>query len=290
MRQITKHLYVETDYHWANVGGAVTEAGLVLIDCPVRPSQSRHWQDALHALSPKGIRYLIGTDFHTDHTAGVSFIREPYLFVAPQAVRDALLRIRGNALAARQHFVDTLKDMGEHDEARELAEAVVPLPEICFQDRLTLHLEPLTFEIYRKGGHTPACSSVYVPEEGVIFSSDIVINEPGPGMRDATLSVWIDALHWIETLPVDHVVPGHGEVCTLRDVAALRERLEDLQGHMHDVVREGWDMATAVADTRFETHFWADTSRGPSWIASRRLTFQKGLERVYQDAKGDLKS
>ena len=54
MRHLTEHLVAETEYLWANVGAGITEAGIVLIDCPVRPSDSRHWQKELRALSPKG--------------------------------------------------------------------------------------------------------------------------------------------------------------------------------------------------------------------------------------------
>ena len=44
MKRLSEHLYAETDYDWANVGAAVTERGVVLLDCPVRPSDSRKWQ------------------------------------------------------------------------------------------------------------------------------------------------------------------------------------------------------------------------------------------------------
>ena len=76
MRRLSDHLVAETEYLWANVGAGVTEAGVVLIDCPVRPSDSRSWQEKLRALSPKGIRYRISTDYHGDHTIGAAFIED----------------------------------------------------------------------------------------------------------------------------------------------------------------------------------------------------------------------
>jgi hypothetical protein len=45
----------------------------VLIDSPVRPPESRHWQNEIRRLSPLGIRYLISTDFHGDHVTGAAF-------------------------------------------------------------------------------------------------------------------------------------------------------------------------------------------------------------------------
>lgn len=288
MRQLTKHLYAETEYHWANVGAAVTDAGIVLIDCPVRPSQSRHWQEALKPLSDKGIRYLIGTDYHVDHTTGINFLDGDFTFIAPQRVFDELEKIRGNTRAARKTFTDTLIDMGEPEEAERVGDADVPPPEICFDQGITLHLPPLTFQIDRKGGHSPACTTVLVPEEGVLFSGDVMINERGPGMRDASINEWIDALAWMETLPVDHVVPGHGEICTLREVRALKEQFIEIRGMMRDFVRGGKEKEEAAADPSFEKYFWSDTSRGPSWIEGRRRTFRAGLEKLYEEARADV--
>lgn len=288
MRQLTSHLYAETDYHWANVGAAVTDAGIVLIDCPVRPSQSRHWQEALKPLSDKGIQYLIGTDYHVDHTTGVHFVEGDFKFVAPQRVFDELEKIRGNTRAARTTFTQTLIDMGEEEEAELVGDADVPPPEICFDDHLTLHLAPLTFEIYRKGGHTPACTCVFVPEERVLFSGDVMINEAGPGMRDASINEWIKALEWMENLPVDHIVPGHGEVCTVREVRALKEQFIDIRDMMRALVSAGAAKEAAAADPSFEKYFWSDTTRGPSWIEARRVTFRKGLEKLYDEVCSDL--
>ena len=288
MRRLTKHLYVETEYLWANVGAAVTEEGIVLIDCPVRPSQSRHWQEALRPLSEKGIRYLIGTDYHVDHTTGIGFLDGDFTFIAPQRVFDELEKIRGNTRATRKAFTDTLIDINEPEEAEQVATADVPPPHICFDDHLTMHIGELTFEIDRKGGHSPACTTVFVPEEGVLFSGDVMINEPGPGMGDANINEWIDALAWMETLPVEHVVPGHGEICTLREVRALKEQFIEIRGMMRDLVSAGSGKQDASTDKSFDKFFWSDTARGPSWVEGRRATFRKGLEKLYEEARSDF--
>ena len=287
MQQLTKHLYAETEYPWANVGAAVTNHGIVLIDSPVRPSQSKHWQNALKPLSPKGIRYVIGTDFHVDHTTGIGFIEGEFTLITAQRVHDELAKVRSNAAASRKHFVDTLKDMGVPDEAEQVANVAVPSPQVCFEDKLTLHLEPLTFEIYRKGGHTPACTCVLVPEEGTLFSSDVMINEAGAGMRDCNMKDWIAALAWMETLPIDRVVPGHGEVCTIKEVRQSREQFSEIMDLMRDCVRAGQGKEESAAAPRFEKFFWADTTRGPSWVEARRWTFRKGLEKLYEEASAE---
>lgn len=286
MRRLSDHLVAETGYLWANVGAGVTAAGVALIDCPVRPSDSHRWQEQMRALSPKGIRYRISTDYHGDHTIGAAFVEDAgVVSIAPQRVFEALAA-EGGSLAGRGNFVDTLYDIGAHGEAKEIAEAVLPLPQVCFDEGMTLHLHPLTFEIYRLGGHTPACSSVYVPEEGVVFTGDVMINEPGPGMREARFREWIEALAWIESLPVAHVVPGHGEICGVEEVRRFRSEFEEMWGMMEQLAEKDMTQEEASTHDSFEKFFWSDTGRGESWIAHRRRTFRRGLENLYAEVKG----
>ena len=115
-----------------------------------------------------------------------------------------------------------------------------------------------------------------------------MINERGPGMRDASINEWIDALAWMEALPVDHIVPGHGEICTVREVHALKEQFIEIRGMMRDLVSAGKAKEEAASDPSFEKFFWSDTTRGPSWIAGRKVTFQKGLEKLYEEARNDV--
>ena len=283
MLQLSEHLYAETAYSWANVGAAVTEAGVVLIDCPVRPSDSRDWQKELRTLSPLGPRYLIATDFHGDHTVGVAFV-EDVIFIAPQLVYEEVSR--GSNPFIKKIFVETLQDQGHTKDAAEITEAAIPLPQICFEDSLILHANPLIFEIRRMGGHSPACSVVYVPEEGVLFAGDVVINDPCPGMRDANVAQWLKALSWIEELDIGTIVPGHGEVCGNEVVRGLKDRLIGMQGTMEKLIQGGRTKEEAVGDRAFDKYFFADTSRGAYWLQQRKDTFREGLERLYDEVKG----
>lgn len=287
MRRLTEHLLAETDYLWANVGAASTEAGVVLLDCPVRPSDSRHWQKQLRSLSPKGIRYRISTDYHGDHTIGAAFLEDDGIIsITPQRVYEELAKADGSSLSGRETFINTMRDIEKFDEAEEIAKAVLPLPQFCFEKNMILHLSPLTFEIYCLGGHTPACSSVYIPEESVIFTGDMMINEPGPGMREANFRQWIKGLEWIETLPVEYVVPGHGEICGIEEVRKFKNNFVEMWGIMESLLEKGYGKEKATTDAAFEKFFWSDTSRGESWIEHRRKTFRRGLENLYAEVKG----
>ncbi len=285
MWQLSDHLYAETGYDWANVGAAVTEKGVVLLDCPVRPTDSSHWLSEVGPLSSRGIQYLIATDYHGDHTTGAAFVGDVH-FIAPQYVYGEISK--GANAFSKEIFTETLRDQGHVEEADQILEALVPLPQFCFEDSLILHLSPLTFEIHRKGGHSPACTSVLVPEEGVLFSGDVVINGPSMGMRDAHLGQWIEALSWVEGLNVDTIVPGHGEICGKDVPRTLRERLTEVLEGMRRLVQEGRSKREAVVDPSFAKFFHGDSSRGAYWLQQRKDTFREGLERVFEEAKKEV--
>lgn len=284
MKQLSERIFAETAFSWANVGAAVTEAGIVLLDCPVRPSESANWQNTLRSLSPLGPRYLIGTDFHGDHTTGAAFVQD-VVFIAPRLVCREIADNAANAFS-KKIFFETLRDEGHTRDADLIETSVVPLPHICFDDRLRLNLHPLTFEIRRLGGHSPACSVVHIPEEGVLFAGDVVINDPSPGMRDANIAEWIAALAWIEQLPAETIVPGHGELCGKEVVRRLIDRFEEMRGIMRRLLDSGAPKEEAVKNAAFEKFFFKDTSRGSYWLQQRRETFREGLARLYNEVKG----
>jgi len=284
VERLSEHLFAETGFLWANVGAAATEAGVILIDCPVRPSDSSRWQEEVRALSSKGIHALIGTDYHGDHTTGAAFVGD-VTFIAPQRVYEELARPDRNHQFSKQNFIDTMNDIGRPEEAKEIEEAAIPLPQICFQENLILHFPPLTFQIRRLGGHTRACSVVHVPEEGILFAGDVLITEPCPGLRDACVREWLDALKYIQGLPAEKIVPGHGEVCGMEEVKKLEEYLAGLWERMEGMVRGGARMEEAAEDASFDEFFWADTSRGSHWVEHRKYTYRRGLERIYDEVK-----
>ncbi len=224
MQRVSDHLYVETAYHWANVGAAVTKQGIVLIDCPVRPSQSRHWQDALRQLGAGDIRYLNGTRLprrsHHRHQ-----LRRRRLRAGDGAAR--LCRTREASPQRAREPQALLRHAGRHglpEEAEQVANAVVPRPGLLRRSHDPPPRAADVRDLPKRRPHA-GCTCVLVPEERVLFSSDVMINEPGAGMRDANLTGWIAALEWMETLPIDHVVPGPRRSLHRRRGEALQARV-----------------------------------------------------------------
>lgn len=72
-------------------------------------------------------------------------------------------------------------------------------------------------------GHTPPQTSVYLPQEGVVFTGDNVFHHCKTFLQEANPWEWLESLRQIEALDVKVIVPGHGEPC---DKSYLREQAE----------------------------------------------------------------
>jgi glyoxylase-like metal-dependent hydrolase (beta-lactamase superfamily II) len=70
-------------------------------------------------------------------------------------------------------------------------------------------------EILLTPGHTAANLSVWVPEDGVLYTGDLVVREYLPNLGSgapADWQLWLASLDRIEALHPSILVPGHGPV------------------------------------------------------------------------------
>ena len=115
----------------------------------------------------------------------------------------------------------------------------------------------------------------------MLFSSDVV-SHSGGGMRDAHLGDWIRALEWIESLPIETIVPGHGGICGMDVVHRQKDRILSIREAVDQFVRKGVSKAETAKDESLAQRFFkADSSRGEYWLQQCRETFREGISRVY---------
>jgi glyoxylase-like metal-dependent hydrolase (beta-lactamase superfamily II) len=102
-------------------------------------------------------------------------------------------------------------------------------------------------------GHTGGDSVVVIPDAKVIFAGDLLFRDMFPTLIDASTQPWIDTLDELtRTVPDYTVVPGHGEVGTVRDLAALRQYLITLRTRVAEAQAQGKsgdDLVAAVIPT-----------------------------------------
>ena len=99
---------------------------------------------------------------------------------------------------------------------------------------------------HRGGAHTPGDMMVWLPQERVLFSGDVVYVDRLLGVIPASRTKpWLATFAEIERLAPAKIVPGHGRVTDLATAQAqTRDYLRALRAHMKSAVDAGQDMAS----------------------------------------------
>jgi len=88
-----------------------------------------------------------------------------------------------------------------------------------------------TAEILLTPGHTATNLSVWIPDDGVMFTGDCLIREYLPNLDAGTHSdwrIWLHSLERIEALKPSIVVTGHGPVSRGDEVAKILDTVRQV--------------------------------------------------------------
>ncbi|MFC1868121.1 MBL fold metallo-hydrolase [Thermodesulfobacteriota bacterium] len=237
MKRITENVYVETGIFACNLGLITTNEGNILIDTPECPTDVLKYRDEV---GKKGdIRYLINTEDHPDHAYSSRFF--PGILITHQKTRETL------ANAKTDMFV---KRMGELDPEgmRYMEDFSLRLADITFRKDLDLFLGGLTLKLFHLPGHSEGGIGVYIPEEKVVFTSDIVFHRKKTFMHEADPSKWLESLKRIGALDVDIIVPGHGEPCNKEYLAEQAQIVDAWAASVQSAVDKGLSLEEAYEE------------------------------------------
>ncbi len=198
--RISDDIFVFTSSLYAQVtaGAVLTSEGTVIIDTLPFPSEARQMAEFVSRRSNGGIRYVILTHYHADHTYGA------YLFRDAEVISHALCR-------------DWIVEHGQagleaaRAQTPDLAEVQIRAPDVVFEGgEMTLRLGNKTLQLLHSPGHTVDSIVVHVKEDRILFAADTVM--PVPYIVDGDLKAFVESLRMLRSLSLENIVQGHGEV------------------------------------------------------------------------------
>jgi glyoxylase-like metal-dependent hydrolase (beta-lactamase superfamily II) len=139
----------------------------------------------------------------------------------------------------------------------------VVLPTRTFVGRLSLRVGDRRVELMELGpAHTLGDTVVYLPDERVLFTGDLLFKDAHPLIWQGPVSNWIRACHTLLELEVETVVPGHGP---LTDLSGIRETLGYLEW-LTDEARARYEAGLTVEQAAREISHesyraWLDAER-----------------------------
>jgi len=229
--RIANDIYVFTSdlYLEVTAGAVITDQGAVVIDTLPFPEETRQMREFLQKVCPAGIRYLIITHSHGDHSYGSYLFPEAEL-ISHKRCWELLQTVGAQALRRAQ------------EQTPELAEVRIRLPPMIFEESLTLRLGAKTIRATHSPGHTEGLSVVYVKDDRVLFGSDTVM--PVPYIVAGDVQTLISSLSALHELPLEAIVQGHGRVLLRGEV---QEALDSSIEYLHNIERIAQEKAKAGA-------------------------------------------
>jgi glyoxylase-like metal-dependent hydrolase (beta-lactamase superfamily II) len=152
------------------------------------------------------------------------------------------------------------------------------LPNETFEGSLDLEVGDKTVRLLEVGpAHTQGDTMVYIPDDKVIFTGDILFIGGHPIIWAGPTSNWIRASDLILSLDVETIVPGHGPITDKKGVTEVKGYLEyifDEARKRHDAGMPAFEAAKDIPLDRYAT--WTDGERIAVNIVS-----------IYRELSGD---
>ncbi len=178
-------------------------------------------------------QYVVLSHYHAVRVLGASGYKPDHI-IASRDTYDLIVE-RGEA--------DMKSEIERFPRLFQAVESVPGLtwPTIVFEKRMTLWLGKLQVEIMQLGrGHTKGDTVVWLPQQKILFSGDLVEFDATPYAGDAYLGDWPATLDAVAALGAEKLVPGRG--ASLQTPAQVKAGLEGTRAFvtaMYESVKAG---------------------------------------------------
>jgi len=236
--RVTENIFVFRSDQYAQVtaGVVLTTMGAVLIDTLLYPEETATIKRFVEERLGTTIRHVINTHFHADHTTGTCLF--PNAQIVSHRLCRELLQTRGRESLERMQA-----------SSPEFSSVELVLPNIVFDDEITLTVGQTTFDLWSSPGHSADSIVVLVQDVNVLFAADTVM--PIPYFVDGKFDDFVSSLQRLQNNNYENIVQGHGEVILRGEVnqkvdsdleyleklesavdAAMAEQVKDIADHI----------------------------------------------------------
>jgi glyoxylase-like metal-dependent hydrolase (beta-lactamase superfamily II) len=245
----------------SNAGFVVTEEGVVVVDALGSPALGNALLEAIRSVTAKPVKRVIITHYHADHFYGLEALKGAGAEVWAQ--RAASLYLDGGEAERRRE--QRSKDLYPWVDEK----MAIVRPDQWIEQETTFTLGGIGFDVQHFGpAHSPEDVIVIVPQEGVLFSGDILFAGRIPFVGEADSKQWLERIDRLLALKPRVMITGHGQVSRdpAKDLELTRSYLNHLRRVMGKAVEDfvPFEEAYASAD-------WSAFSKVPAFEAANRI-------------------
>lgn len=221
--------------------------------------------------TPKPIRFVFNTHYHHDHTFGNAVF-----------VDSGATVVSSKATAGEMHSLGQYEwEHGSGYSGRNMNGYRREFPTLTFDSSIAFDDGEHRVELIRMGpAHTSGDAVAYLPKEKILATGDLFVNGNPWGNNvadaDADYEKWLDVLERMSKWKVDIVVPGHGELGTVKNLQRQRAYLEDMLQQVRAGIEKGKSKEEVIQS--------ADLSRHPVYGANK-VSIRRSVGDMYDRLK-----
>ena len=152
------------------------------------------------------------------------------------------------------------------------------LPDETFSGEVELLIGDKVARLIEVGpAHTAGDVLVYVPENKIVYTGDILFIEGTPVMWRGPVANWIRACDFIVEMDVEVIVPGHGPLTDKSGVRSVRDYLD----YIHTEARVRFDNGMTAEEAAKDIPL----GRFGSWLDAERIAVN--VDTLYKEYRGD---
>ncbi|MCF4096894.1 MBL fold metallo-hydrolase [Maritalea mediterranea] len=271
-------LYAFTAEGDPNSGVIVGDESVMIVEAQATPRLANKVIECVRSVTDKPISHVVMTHYHAVRVLGAS----------AYGAQQVIMSDKARAMVVERGQEDWDSEFQRFPRLFEGHESIPGLtwPTTTFNDKMTVYLGNRKVEIMHLGrAHTAGDAVIYVPDQNVMFTGDIVEYHSACYCGDGHFNDWGNTLDAIKAYNVDAIAPGRGDALVgEKMVNAAIENTRDFVASTYKPVqkiaarggslKEAWDAVRAECDPKF-----ADYA-----IYEHCLPFN--VARAYDEARG----
>ena len=275
-KEIAPGVFINIAYRGCTPGFVSTEEGVILVDTPLIPEQATDWRAQIEEECPdQPILYVFNTDHHRGHALGNQYFMPSTVIAHERAHKE----MSGYTENFKERVFNSFKR--EPDIQKQMTNIEIIPPHLTFTDSTKLLYGGREVDLIYVGGHTPATSIAWLPEEKICFVGDVLWVDQHPYMAQANSKEWLEGLALIRELGAEMLIPGHGPTCTAEATHKVEEYIIFMRGRVRDYYLEGKNKNEAKSGLVGEMLAWFPVP--PDRKAKIESQIKSGINRVFRE-------
>ncbi|MBO9463928.1 MBL fold metallo-hydrolase [Tropicibacter sp. R15_0] len=276
--KVGEGLYAFTAEGDPNTGVIIGDDSVMIVEAQATPRLARKVIEHVREVTDKPISHLVLTHYHAVRVLGAS----------AYGAREIIMSDTARAMVAERGAEDWASEFDRFPRLFQGHEEIPGLtwPTTTFSDSMTVYLGNRRVDIMHLGrAHTAGDAVVWVPDQEVMFTGDIVEYHSACYCGDGHFGDWEETLMNIASFEPKSIAPGRGDALVGEEmvekaIAATADFVRSTYKPVEKVVarggslKEAWDAVRASCDEKFKDYA----------IYEHCLPFN--VARAYDEARG----